>query len=383
MGVMAIADARELRGSMVDQLKKRGLKIEAPIEEAFRTVPRELFLPGVALERVYSGDNIVTKHDDEGRPISSSSEVGIMMDMAQLLDVAQGHRILEIGAGTGYNAAILSQLAGERGAITTVDIDPDIAAQARANLAAGGFHRVSVISGDGWGESSANAFYDRIEVTASVSDLSPSWVAQLNDGGRIVFPFVLPGGMQTVMALRKQGAELVSTGVTPGGFMRLRGQGGARSRTRSVDGFDVEMSDGLGDAADETLAALLRTPPRFAVAPPLGWEALTLLALLHGNVSVSKRGGMGFTVGIFDPAGSLALAELARDSVAGPFSAVLSFGSEAATSELMTAIEELRSFRLRDLRVVVRPAGSPEPSGDVVLHRGCFTFAFRTVRSTS
>jgi hypothetical protein len=90
---------------------------------------------------------------------------------------------------------------------------------------------------------------------------------------------------------------------------------------------------------------------------------------------------MGFTVGIFDPAGSLALAELARDSVAGPFSVVLSFGSEAATSELMTAIEELRSFRLRDLRVVVTPAGSPAPTGDVVLRRACFIFAFRTARS--
>jgi protein-L-isoaspartate(D-aspartate) O-methyltransferase len=374
--VTAIADARELRGSMIDRLKKRGLQIEAPIEEAFRTVPRELFLPGVALERVYSGDNIITKQDDEGRPMSSSSEVGIMIDMAQLLDVAPGHRILEIGAGTGYNAAILSELAGERGAITTVDIDPEVAAQARANLVAGGFDRVSVIAGDGWGGSSADASYDRIEITASVSDLSPSWVAQLTDGGRIVFPFVLPGGMQTVIALRKQDAELVSTGVTPGGFMRLRGQGGARSRTRSVDGLDIEASDRLAEGADEILAALLRTPPRFAVAPPVGWEALTLLALLHGNVSVSKRGGTGFTVGVFAPAGSLALVEPARDSIAGPFSVVMAFGSEAARSTLMTAIEELRGFRLRDLRVVAAPAGSPEPSGDAVLHRGNFTFAF-------
>jgi protein-L-isoaspartate(D-aspartate) O-methyltransferase len=376
MGVIAIADTRELRGSMVAQLKQRGFEIEAPIEQAFRTVPREVFLPGVALERVYSGDNIITKRDDEGRPMSSSSEVGIMMDMAQLLDVAPGQRILEIGAGTGYNAAILSHLVGERGAVTTVDIDPEVAAQARENLAAAGVHRVAVIAGDGWEASSANASYDRVEVTASVSDLSPSWVAELTDGGRIVFPFVLPGGMQTVIALRKQGAELVSTGVTPGGFMRLRGQGGARSRTRTVDGFDIEMSDGLAEDADETLAVVLRTPSRFAVAPPLGWDALTLLALLHGNVSVSKRNGTGFTVGIFDPRGSLALVELARDSIAGPFSVVLLFGSEAARAELMTAIEEVRTLRLRDLRVVAKSAGSPEPTGDVVLHRGSFTFAF-------
>lgn len=378
---MARAETRDLRDAMVDQLRKRGLEFGPAIEEAFRTVPREVFLPGVALERVYSGDNIITKQDVEGRPISSSSEVGIMMAMAQLLDVAPGHRVLEIGAGTGYNAAILSRLVGERGAITTVDIDPEIAAQARQNLAAAGFHRVAVIAGDGWGAASVNATYDRIEITASVSDLSPSWVAQLTEGGVIVFPFVLRAGMQTVIALRKQGAELVSTGVTPGGFMRLRGQGEAQRRTTSVDEFEVEMSDRLVEDAGETLAALLRTPPRAAVAPPLGWESLTLLALLHGNVSVSKRDGVGIRVGLFDPAGSLALAELAHDSAAGPFSAVLAFGSETARFELMRAIEELRTLRLRDLRVVATAAASPGPKGDVVLHRGGFTFAFRIAGS--
>ena len=377
---MAIADARELRDSMIDQTKRRGLEFGPAIEEAFRTVPRELFLPGVALERVYSGDAITTKQDVEGRPISSSSEVGIMIAMAQLLDVAPGHRILEIGAGTGYNAAILSRLVGERGAVTTVDIDPEIAAQARQNLAAAGFHRVAVIASDGWEAASANALYDRIEITASVSDLSPSWVAQLAEGGLIVFPFVLRAGMQTVIALRKQGAELVSTGVTPGGFMRLRGQGEARPRTTRVDQFDVEMFDGLVEGAEETIAALLRTAPRAAVAPPLGWESLTVLALLHGNVTVSTRDGIGFKVGLFDPTGSLALAELGRDSADGPSSVVLAFGSETARVELMRAIDELRGVRLRDLRVVATAAASPDPKGDVVLRRGSFTFAFRIAR---
>ncbi len=233
---MATADSRELRGAMVDELKRRGVVLRPQIEEAFRKIPREAFLPGVALERVYSGDAIITKQDDEGRPISSSSEVGIMMAMAQLLDVDPGHRILEIGAGTGYNAALLSELAGERGGVTTVDIDAEIAAQARENLAAAGFHRVAVIAGDGWVGSSAHASYDRIEVTASVSDLSPSWVAQLAHGGKIVFPFVLPAGMQTVIGLRKQGAELVSTGVTPGGFMNLRGRSCGRDAGRVAPG---------------------------------------------------------------------------------------------------------------------------------------------------
>src|SRR5438105_3909467 len=149
MIAVATADAGELRGAMVDVLKKRGVQLRPGIEAAFRSVPREAFLPGVGLDRVYSGDAIVTKQDGEGRPISSSSEVGIMIEMAELLDVAPADRILEIGTGTGYNAAVLSELAGDRGAVTTVDLDPEIAAQARHNLAAAGSHRVAVISGDG------------------------------------------------------------------------------------------------------------------------------------------------------------------------------------------------------------------------------------------
>src|SRR5437879_10591906 len=105
MSAVATADARELRGAMVDALKKRGVRLRPRIEEAFRSVPREAFLPGVGLDRVYSGDAIVTKQDGEGRPISSSSEVGIMIDMAELLNVAPGHRILEDRKSTRLNSS--------------------------------------------------------------------------------------------------------------------------------------------------------------------------------------------------------------------------------------------------------------------------------------
>ena len=161
-------DPSELRARMIDQLKGRGLAMAPAIEEAFRGVPREVFLPGIPIERVYSGDAIITRSDEQGRPISSSSEVGIMIAMAQLLDVAPGQRILEIGAGTGYNAAVLSRLVGDRGAITTIDIDPDIAAEARDHLTRAGFDRVAVVTGDGWEGKIPGAPYDRIEVTASV-----------------------------------------------------------------------------------------------------------------------------------------------------------------------------------------------------------------------
>ena len=380
MSAVATGDARELRGAMVDQLKKRGLEFEPAIEEAFRRIPREAFLPDVPLERVYSGDAIPTKRDADGNPISSSSEVGIMIAMARLLDVAPGQRILEIGAGTGYNAAVLSQLVGEGGAITTVDIDAGVAAQAREHLARAGFDRVAVITADGWQGNAGNAPYDRVEVTASVSDLSPDWLAQLVDGGKIVLPFLLPAGMQAVLGLRKNGADLVSTNVIPGGFMRLRGPGGAQPSVRTFDGLSVELGDGVADRS-EVLGSLLRQRPRFVVAPPLGWEALILLALLYGNVTATRKGHAGLAVGIFDPEGGLALAELASGSIAGSHSLVIGYGSDAAQSRLHSAIEDLRTVRLKDLQIVVRPTGAPEPGGDMVVRRRSFTLAFRVARS--
>ena len=382
MSAVAMADARELRGAMVNELKKRGLELEPAVEEVFRTIPREVFLPDAPLERVYSGDVVITKQDEEGNPISSSSEVGIMIAMAQLLDVAPGQRILEIGAGTGYNAAILAQLVGERGAITTIDIDADVAALAHEHLAVAGFDSVAVITADGWRGNAGNAPYDRIEVTASVADLSPYWIAQLADGGKIVLPFVLRAGMQAVVGLRKQGEELVSTRVVPGGFMRLRGPAGQRPEIRRFDGWSVELADGTVDS-NSVLPSLLREAPRFAVAPPLGWEQLILLALLYGNVTVTREGHPGLAVGIFDPAGALAFVELAGRSIVGPLSLVIAFGSDTARSRLLSAIEELGTIRLKDLQVVARPTGSAVPEGDVVLRRESFTFGFRAKRSAS
>jgi methyltransferase of FxLD system len=369
-----MVDPSELRARMIDQLKRRGLQIEPPIEEAFRTVPREAFLPGIPIERVYSGDAIVTKQDDEGRPISSSSEVGVMIAMAQLLDVAPGQRILEIGAGTGYNAAVLSRLVGDGGAVTTIDIDSDVAAAAREHLKGAGFDRVAVITGDGWEGSTLDGPYDRIEVTASVADLSPNWFAGLADRGKIVLPLVLRAGMQTVIGLERKGTELVSTNLVPGGFMRLRGPGGPQSEVRSFDGLSVELAD-AEPGADDRLRAILRAPPRITAVPPLGWEALTLLALLHANITVTGKGRPGFAVGIVDRDG-LAMAELAQGAIAGPLSLISAFGSDAARARLLAGIESVRALRLDDLRVVVSRIDSAGPDGDVVLRRGAFKFAF-------
>ena len=221
--------ARALRHALVDELKQRGTIKAERIEAAFRAVPRHLFLPGVSMEEVYQDAPIITRRVGD-QPTSSSSQPGVMASMLEQLDVQPGQRILEIGAGTGYNAALLAYLAGPEGQITTIDLDQDIVDGARARLAVAGFGDIEVICGDGWQGYSANAPYDGIIVTARVEDIAPAWWDQLAEGGRLVVPLVLlPRHLQPVfpwtalITFRKTAEQLISVSVENCGFLPLRG----------------------------------------------------------------------------------------------------------------------------------------------------------------
>jgi protein-L-isoaspartate O-methyltransferase len=141
-------EAFQLHQALVDQLIAAGTLRTPSVEAAFRAVPPHLFLPAVSLEEVYRVQAIVTKRA-AGISVSSSSQPAIMTVMLEQLDVQPGPRVLEIGAGTGYNAPLLGQLVGATGQVISVDIDPDIVESARQHLDAGGFARVQVIRGDG------------------------------------------------------------------------------------------------------------------------------------------------------------------------------------------------------------------------------------------
>ena len=100
------------------------------VAAALRAVPRHLFLPDLPPEAAYRDDAIVTKRDADGQGISSSSQPAIMAIMLDQLDLAPGHRVLEIGAGTGYNAALIAHIVGPSGQVVSVDIDADTGAGA-------------------------------------------------------------------------------------------------------------------------------------------------------------------------------------------------------------------------------------------------------------
>jgi len=214
---------RGLRERLVTELRATGTLHDDRVAAALADVPRHKFLPGIDLGRAYSDDAVVTKVDADGRPISSSSQPAIMALMLEQLGVQPGHRVLEIGAGTGYNAALLAHLAGAAGEVTTVDLDDDIVAAAREHLAACGFGGVRVVQADGGHGWPPCAPYDRIILTVGAWDIAPAWVSQLSPRGRLVLPLALRAGIQYSIAFEHAAGRLDSVSVLPCGFMRLRG----------------------------------------------------------------------------------------------------------------------------------------------------------------
>jgi protein-L-isoaspartate(D-aspartate) O-methyltransferase len=218
-----VSEPRELRERLVTELRAADALHDDRVAAALADVPRHKFLPGIDPSRAYADDAVVTKVDADGRPISSSSQPAIMALMLEQLGVEPGDRVLEIGAGTGYNAALLAHLAGGPGEVTTLDLDDDIVAAAREHLAACGFGEVRVVRADGGNGWPPGAPYDRIIATVGAWDIAPAWVGQLARRGRLVLPLALRAGIQYSIAFEQAGDHLDSVSVLPCGFMRLRG----------------------------------------------------------------------------------------------------------------------------------------------------------------
>lgn len=206
---------------LVDVLLSAGAIRTPAVEAAFRAVPRHLFVPGVGLEQAYRNEAIPTKLLN-GRAVSSASQPSIVAVMLEQLDVERGQRVLEIGAGTGYNAALLAHLVGPSGRVVTVDIDQDIVEGARAHLAVAGVEGVEVVCGDGGLGYPPDAPYDRIILTMGAWDVAPAWREQLAAGGRLVVPLSLRG-VQRCVALENRDGSMDKVSVRDCGFMRLRG----------------------------------------------------------------------------------------------------------------------------------------------------------------
>jgi protein-L-isoaspartate(D-aspartate) O-methyltransferase len=252
---------------VAEVLQTSGIRDER-IAAALSDVPRHLFLPHLPPEDAYLDDAIVTKRDADGQPISSSSQPAIMAIMLDQLTLAPGQRVLEIGAGTGYNAALIRHIVGPSGTVVSVDIDADVADRAREHLASAGYPDVTVVAADGAEGYPPGAPYDRVIATVGVSDLAPAWLNQAAPGARIVVPLDVRGSQLAVAFGRSgSGGHWVSRSIAPCGFMRMRGSLAGPERAVVLQpGLSVMLPDGLtladGHEVDgAALAAFLAGPP--------------------------------------------------------------------------------------------------------------------------
>ena len=256
----AAASLTGLRERLVAHVAETSQVREERILAALREVPRHLFLPHLPPEEAYLDDAIVTKRNAAGQPISSSSQPAIMAIMLDQLALAPGQRVLEVGAGTGYNAALMRYLTGPDGAVVSVDIDPEVAAAARENLAAAGYRDVTVVAADGAEGYPPGAPYDRIIATVGVSDLAPAWLRQAGPQARIVVPLDVRGSQLAVAFGRAgPGGHWTSRSIAPCGFMRMRGSLAGPERTVVLQpGLSVMLPDGLtlADGRELDAAAL-------------------------------------------------------------------------------------------------------------------------------
>jgi protein-L-isoaspartate(D-aspartate) O-methyltransferase len=174
------SDFQRERRELVARLEEWGYVKSPAVRTAFLNVPRERFVPEDLRGSAYDDAPLPIGH---GQTISAPSMIAIMLEEA---DLKPGENVLEIGAGCGYNAALLAELVGPD-RVVSVERIPALAELARANLAACGY-RVEVVVGDGTLGSPPRAPYDCVIATAGAPRIPKPWKEQTKVGGRIVAP---------------------------------------------------------------------------------------------------------------------------------------------------------------------------------------------------
>lgn len=215
------------RENLVQTLAAEGIIRSPEVERAMRTVPREMFLPENVKAGAYIDSPLLIGF---GQTISAPHMVAMM---AEALELKVGHKILEVGSGSGYHAAVLAEIVAPRnsegrGHIYTVEIVPELCAFARKNIESQGYgDRVTVILGDGSVGYTEYAPYDRILVTAAAPKVPKALVEELKVGGVLVVPVGGAYFYQELVRVRKESENKVSTQSLCGvAFVPLTGEDG-------------------------------------------------------------------------------------------------------------------------------------------------------------
>ncbi len=256
--------ADELRAKLADRLVKDGTVHTDAVEAAFRQVPRHLFVPDVPLVEAYADEPVYTKIEGDGTRISAASQPKIVAMMLEQLGIEPGERLLELGAATGYNAALMATLTGADGCVTTIDIDEDLVAGAREHLAAADIANVEAVVADGALGHPETAPFDRVIATVGAHEVPAAWLDQLAPDGRLVAPVRLRGCASRSIVFERDQDGWRSLGSEMAIFMPLRGLGDDARRVLDLTGtgeVTLQTHKDNSHATDpDTLAGVFDTP---------------------------------------------------------------------------------------------------------------------------
>jgi protein-L-isoaspartate(D-aspartate) O-methyltransferase len=205
-----------------EQIERRGVS-DPLVLEAMRCVPRHLFVPPDLRDRAY---------DDKPLPIGSGQTISqpfIVAYMSEAARVRPGDRVLEIGAGSGYQAAVLATV-GAR--VFSIEILPEVATATRDALLSAGIGGVELRTGDGWHGWPEEAPFDAILVTAAPEETPEPLTAQLVIGGRLILP--VGAGSQELLRVTRTATGIARESLLPVRFVPMTGE--ARARSRGTDG---------------------------------------------------------------------------------------------------------------------------------------------------
>lgn len=261
---------------VAEQIVARGMRDER-VARAMRAVPRELFVPEAVREFAYADTALLIEEEQ------TISQPYVVAKMTEALELGGGERVLEIGTGSGYAAAVLAEIAAE---VVTIERHRELADTARMRLAAAGYENVLVLHGDGTKGYPPGAPYDAIIVAAGGPGVPRSLIDQLAPGGRLVIPVGETQRLQQLVRVRKQRSGHIETEhLEPVRFVPLVGEEGwgggapaARPRALTLAGRLAAACEPFDDLETAGLTGLLRR---------IGDAELVLLGeATHGTLSL-------------------------------------------------------------------------------------------------
>ncbi|MET8676129.1 methyltransferase, FxLD system [Streptomyces sp. NPDC004647] len=303
--VTPVADPAELREALVNRLVEGGHLRTPEVIAAFRNTERHRFLPGVDLQKAYIEDAVPTKNDENGEMISCISAPSIVATQLEQLGAKPGHKVLEAGAATGYNARLLGELVAPGGHVWTVDVDQDLVDGAQKNLAEAGASNVTAVLGDGAAGLPEHAPFDGIQFTVGAGDVPVKILDQLAPGGRLVLPMRIRGSISRSFAFERDGDTWKTVSCEMATFVPLRkgvcddiytlvpmdGEGNVRLETFSEQEVDREA---MRTVLDQTQAKVY-SGVKFRQGDPWEWLYLYLASVLPNGLSRMPGQRPGFT----------------------------------------------------------------------------------------